>query len=523
MAELAGEIRGTRSADDAVSRSLPFVGWWASFRALPIARRYVLLLLVAVFAKQAVQVVLFPPFTGHDEVAHFAYLRTIADEHRIPIVPDLDEWRAAWEVRGEPPGDYIPLDLYPYQRYSLDWCCEKGSNNGDYDLVPPKAMNLPIRQGERELYPNGWQYAANHPPLFYVVMTPVYWATDSLSLESQQYALRAAVIPFWLAIVWLSYLIVRNIFPRDAFLAMTVPTFVAFQTQLSYEGAMFNNDMLSFAIFSLILYQLTRCVRLGFTLPRALGIGLVLGLGLLTKGTLITAAPLIGLAMVYRVGWRSVRRWAMLGTTTAATAAAISAPWFAFLYRTYGNLDGLDAIKALQFQWTYRRTEPPSHWDLFWNWSFVQNRWSETWAEFGWRLIKVDQWLLALIGIVCAALAVRGLLAVAQLYTRRRGASSSDGEDASRRHQRFALVLMVVTVLVAYGAVIQFGTQFALTQARYYFHALVPLAVILMLGLRQLLPTSWRPYGAGGVLVAMVVLNVVIYTQYVIPYWYLAS
>ena len=516
MAELAGEIRGSRVADQAIRRYGPVLGWWTAFRALPITQRYVIVLLVAVFAKQAFQVVLFPPFTGHDEVAHYAYIRTVADEHRIPIVPDLDAWRAAWEVEADPPGDFIPLDLYPYQRYALDWCCDKTDRR--FATSPPKGMNL---QGE--IYPNGWQYVANHPPLYYVVMTPVYWATDRLSLESQQYALRSASIPFWLAIVWLSYLIVRSIFPRDAFLATTVPTVVAFQTQLSYEGAMINNDILSFTIFTLILYQLTRSIRLGFTMPRALGIGLTLGLGLLTKGTLITAAPLIAVAMIYRVGWRAPREWLRLGTATAVVAALISAPWFVFLFRTYGSLDGLEAIKALQFRWTYRFSDPPSLWDLFWNWRFLQDRWRETWAEFGWRLIHVDEWLLASVGIVCAVLAVSGLVQLGRLYTRGRDGDVSKSADASRRRQRFALLLMVLTILVAYGAVIQFGTQFALTQARYYFQALVPLAIIMMVGLRQLLPENWRPYGAGGVLVAMVALNVVIYTQYVIPYWYLGS
>ena len=520
MAELAGEIRGVGVADEETRRPVPMARWWAALRALPITRQYVVLLLVAVLAKQAFQVVVFPPFSGHDEVAHFAYVRTVAEEHRVPVLPELDEWRAAYEARRAPKGDFLPLDLYPYQQYALDWCCEPATHGGDFDAHPAAAWQL-----EGVPFPNGWQYAANHPPLFYAAMTPIYWATNSLSVESQQYALRAAVIPFWLAIVWLSYLIVRSIFPRDSFLAMTVPTFVAFQTQLSYEGAMINNDILSFAIFTLILYQLTRGVRLGFTLPRALGIGLVLGLGLLTKGTLITAAPLIAVAMVYRIGWRSVRRWASLGAVTTAVAGAISAPWFIFLYRTYGNFDGLEQISALQSvtRRVYRGSEAPSVWDQFWNWSFLQDRWRETWAEFGWRRIHADDWLIATVGLLCAVLAARGLVYLAQLYLAGRGNGSQAERDVAQRRQRFALLLMVLTILVAYGAMLQFGTRFTLTQARYYFQALVPLAILLMVGLRQLLPVTWRPYGAGGVLVAMVALNVIIYTQHVIPYWYLAS
>jgi hypothetical protein len=70
---------------------------------------------------------------------------------------------------------------------------------------------------------------------------------------------------------------------------------------------------------------------------------------------------------------------------------------------------------------------------------------------------------------------------------------------------------------------VEFGTTFALTQARYYFQAVGAVAVVIAYGLSALTPRSWRPYASGVFLVLMVAVNVLIYTQYVIPYWYLAS
>ena len=97
-------------------------GRMAGFGAWPPHRKYIAVLLILFFAKQVFNVLVFPPFTGHDEVAHFAYIRTVADEHRIPVIPDLAEWRAAWAANKTTyPGDYMPLDLYKYQRYVLDW------------------------------------------------------------------------------------------------------------------------------------------------------------------------------------------------------------------------------------------------------------------------------------------------------------------------------------------------------------------------------------------------------------------
>ena len=66
---------------------------------------------------------------------------------------------------------------------------------------------------------------------------------------------------------------------------------------------------------------------------------------------------------------------------------------------------------------------------------------------------------------------------------------------------------------------VEFGTRFELTQARYYFPAVNAGALLLMLGLRTLIPRSVHTYAQGVVFAALVVLNVMIFTQYVIPHY----
>ena len=69
------------------------------------------------------------------------------------------------------------------------------------------------------------------------------------------------------------------------------------------------------------------------------------------------------------------------------------------------------------------------------------------------------------------------------------------------------------------ASIVQFGVTFSLTQARYYFTAIVPAAILLMLGYRALLPRRWLPYGQFAVFASLVLLNVAIYSAYVLPYW----
>jgi peptidoglycan/LPS O-acetylase OafA/YrhL len=86
-----------------------------------------------------------------------------------------------------------------------------------------------------------------------------------------------------------------------------------------------------------------------------------------------------------------------------------------------------------------------------------------------------------------------------------------------------AIGVIVLAALISYGAMLQFGTQFALTQARYFFPAINAFAILLLVGLRTLLPTAWLRGAQATVVAALILLNVLIYTQYVIPYWYLGS
>jgi hypothetical protein len=85
------------------------------------------------------------------------------------------------------------------------------------------------------------------------------------------------------------------------------------------------------------------------------------------------------------------------------------------------------------------------------------------------------------------------------------------------------LWLLLTVCVIAYGAMLQFGTDFSLTQARYYFNAIAAVAILIAFGLRQVVPARYHSTAIVVFLLFFVTVNVLIYTQYVLPYWYLAS
>ena len=65
----------------------------------PEATRFIVVLLILYAVKQIFSVAAYYPFSGHDELAHFSYVRTLASEGRLPELPDLDDVARGFERR----------------------------------------------------------------------------------------------------------------------------------------------------------------------------------------------------------------------------------------------------------------------------------------------------------------------------------------------------------------------------------------------------------------------------------------
>lgn len=277
---------------------------------------------------------------------------------------------------------------------------------------------------------------------------------------------------------------------------------------------MVNNDIVCIALYSWILYLLVVGLRDRFPPKTCMLLGLALGLALLAKGTSLTAVPIVGLTVIIGTGWRDLRGWVTRGILITAPLALLVAPWYVYLYRTYGNFTGFDQIAELQ---RWNRPQGGFLSQLF-DRGFAVMRFKETWGEFGWRQIPLSTPMLWGIGLPLA-FALGGLVQYAYSAVRRGVLTDDDHVLRPARWQALALLMLLGTCLVAYFAVVQFGTRFVLTQARYYFPAINAAALLLMLGLRTLIPLRHHAYGQTAVFASLVVLNVLIFTQYVLPHY----
>lgn len=501
--------------------------WRSALWPADPARRFLHVLLLLYLFKQILTAIIMPPFTGHDEVAHFQYIRIVAEDHRLPKLVDVDRWREErTSTDSTVAGDFLDDDLYPYYPYVLNWFhYQPGQAGYQASLTNPiHAVTFPNYNEEGPTsgqWPDGLVYTANHPPLYYVIATPVYWATEWMTLENQMIALRMVAIPFGLLAVLATFLMARWLFPRAGFVAVTAATFVAFQTQIAYEAAMINNDILVIGFGALLMALLVRGMRDRFPWLLTVLVGVVFGLLLLSKGSALVFAAPVALMMIASLGLRNWRAWFSRGVTSAAIGFGLAAPWYLFLYRTYGNFSGLGQVADLQYNFTYNQgLNKPSIWDLFWNKGFAVLRWNETWGEFGWRRIPLDRTMLWVTGTPLVILLAAFLVyLIRRLVPRwRRGPAGSI--EAPQSWQLWAIVAFFLTGVLGYAAVIQFGLTFQLTQARYFFPMVPPVAVLLMIGLYTIVPARGRLYAQVGFVGVMIALNVFVYSAYVVPYWY---
>ena len=479
-----------------------------------LLRWYLPTLLLIFLVKGVVIGTVHPAFTGHDEVAHYAYLEILSTEHRVPAMPDPDV------LQSDPDAafDKLPASLWAYCHFTTeDWggCAENTCPETCYARVDPETGAT---------RPAGWVYTANHPPLYYLLMAPLYELTDHLAPEEQLTWLRFAAIPFGMIVVLCAWLTTRTLFPRDRFLQITVPAVVAFQPQIAYEAAMLNNDIMAIALVSIVIWLCARGVRTRFPLANVLLIGATFGLALLTKTTALPVGIAIAATMILGLGWRNVRVWLPRGLLAGSVTLLLVWPWYWHMLRTYGDLNGLSRIRELQW-WNYDNATPPSLLNELTNRDFFWTIWGQTWGGFGWLLMPAPESLLRKIFLV-ASLAMIGLAVRAIRAYLATSCSIRDGAPRLRmrfgvplnRRQGMFLLALGVFVAGSYGAILQFGTQFEGTQARYAFPAVTAVALLAMVGIRSLVPSRALPVIAVLTMAGMVWLNVEIYRDAVMPW-----
>jgi len=270
----------------------------------PPAEMAMNLLIVAVWFLGLAFIAVTPPFEGFDETAHWSYIQEMADTGHGPA-PRIDHLS----------GD---VDAYPGpMRYGETAPFEQTGRLTYRRFHPGRDLGGPTHFAQgRDL---NWQ--SQHPPLYYALSVPVYQAARGLGWVDHLFALRL----FAFVLAFAGYVIGVMAADRYARLAdpnlgpstgVIVAAFPFLFPQFFPEFARLGNDslclLLASGVFALVLRRLAKGPQWG----DAVGIGVLLGLGLLTKAFFAPIAAGVGAVLALQaLRLRKPQAFAQIGVT----------------------------------------------------------------------------------------------------------------------------------------------------------------------------------------------------------------
>lgn len=294
------------------------------------------LILMAIFALGSGFIALSPPFEGFDETAHWSSLASWGLDGRMPIYGQDRLDQAIYDYTGPLPySSASPFEANGGRTYrDLDPSLQTGPHHETPPLETEPSAHL------------NWQ--AQHPPLYYLILQPVFNLSKNWSWADHFLALR--MMSWGLAFTGL---VVGVEFTRRAWPSlnqgqvMVLAAWPLLVPQFIPEMARLGNDSLCLLCFALAWGALLKLEENKHPLRWAILLGLALGAGLWTKAFFIPISAGLSVYIGLRAWQSHARYWLSYGALALGLAGLISAGWYLYKWMAYGNIIGGDEM--LQF------------------------------------------------------------------------------------------------------------------------------------------------------------------------------
>jgi len=479
-----------RPSSGARARHIP--SWVAEVRFLTRgrARSWLFALLATALVHGIMYTLVVPPWQHPDEPSHFEHVRYIAEMGRLPAPDAVD-----LPLRREIATSMRRYDYWPHGPPSLD----------DASLATPYVSAIGLSTFVQ-------------PRLYYIAAG--IWLKPWLgaSIEAQVTIVRLMSVLLNLMLITSGFLTVRTLLPENLNLAAAAGAFLVFLPGLCDIMAAVNNDVLINALAAVLFLVLAQLFRRGPTFASvSLAGGLVVS-AILTKSTgaiLIGLLPLVILAH----NPRSQRRWVKPAVLVLLLLAGIAAVG-AWALRSHPSLQvELEASINRYFRadlWlTLQNATDPDRVKIYWTTTKVVFR--SFWAAFGWRDVMLAS-RVYLVPLAVSGLGMLGLL-IASFRIGRRPRTKTRWWRPSYLVFSGAAVSLAWLVAVIRSQAYQ-GMPLYLSHGRYAYIAVVPFALLLVLGLEAWVPARWRPRAVWVFLAMMVAFDAVAFWGYLVPFYH---
>jgi hypothetical protein len=399
-----------------------------------------------------------PPFLPTDETSHVGYAQEIASG-RLP------------EIRGFPE---VPIE-------ARQWQAERSTAND-------------IR------YRGVW--VANHPPLHYVAVAPLVWASRATgALDGGLILMRFANVAFAAVGVVITFLLASEITRRNHRLALLAAALAALVPQGHAVFSQGLNDGLGFAAGTAVVWAGARCVRRIDALARR-DLVLLAATAAVAFGsraaTMLLAIAVVGVVALCRFtrpapsANAQLRNAVRLAAIGLGPAVALFGWFYARNIVLYGDIGASQYLLEM-----FRREQRGTVLDMIVRWSMWSNVFeglmSPTTRQ---RMLPPGSIVLTMI----AALGVAIVFVTGRITSRpMRGAdadadAASDGRLGDASTLRWQLALALVAVALIALTIAQHASGGGNAHARYSMPAIGAAAVLVVIGMERIW-SRWAPLG----------------------------
>jgi 4-amino-4-deoxy-L-arabinose transferase-like glycosyltransferase len=421
-----------------------------------------------------------PPFEVPDENAHYAYVQQVAERGTLPR-------QVAPEGSLSPAEDQILSALLTFGVVG------HRDNPAPDTQVQQQVIDRIAKQNLTALGSGDALTATANPPLYYALQAIPFKLTPSGKVLDKLQAMRGLSALMGALTVLLVFMFLRELLPGSSWAWPTGALVVAFQPMFGFMSGGVNNDDLLYLMSAGVLWALARGFRRGLTPANGALIGAFLGVGLISKLTLLGFIPAVALAVAVlaRRTWAEDRRATARGVAWAAGLSLGPIAIYLLLNHLVWNRTaipgGVGAATAAPGR-VFSTAEELSHiWQLFLPRLWMRPQFSsyplwETWfkglvGRFGWVDYDFPAWVYQVaraIGLLVCA------LAVAELWRARKALRRRLGELAV-----YALAIVGLCVEIGVESYRSLVTnQGVFEQARYLLPLLCLYAAIAALAVR---------------------------------------
>ncbi len=460
---------------------------------------------------------------GFDEPFHYAYIQFLAETGTLPVYGKALVSRELTRSFELAPLS-IPLNSIlasRYRAFASYWqLSDEERAARARALRQIKAEDRAVADTKASIS----NYEVHQAPLYYLISVPVYRMCSHFELPTRVFCLRFFSLLIGSSTLFAAYAAARRALPglRGPH---TVAFIIALMPMVPGTIARISNDALAVPLGALAAFLIIDYFTSARERRRAIQIGMVLGLGLLSKAYFLTIAVAVVAAFAVAV-YKSEDKKRLLRhlALVLGLAVALSGWWYARNYMLYGNFSGLQEITLTAKMSIADRIGMAGKvpWLIAWQSMFKQHIWlgNMSLMELSRNTYHVAYFLIY---IAVLGLGIRGASAIQCAWKRRVGTFyAGPGRSTPYAQDRPMVISLLLYLSFLVGAAYHMWQNFILVQAPggtggyYLYVVIVPELLLLMYGF-QALPWRAGKIAQGATILYVVLVNFVAYYCKMIP------